>query len=66
MSEHLLERGLFAAMAAVLIVPELATFFVLLGCACGLVFFAGRFAWALLYDPDKHALPDQPTTLPAE
>ena len=35
MSNYLLERGLYAAMAAVLIVPELGTFFVFLGFSLG-------------------------------
>jgi hypothetical protein len=53
MANYLLERGLYAAMAAVLIVPELATFVVFLGFAFGVAFFAGRFAWDLLRESDK-------------
>ena len=48
MSDYLLERGLYAAMAAVLIVPELGTFLVFLGFSLGVLLFAGRFAWSLL------------------
>jgi hypothetical protein len=49
MSTYLLERGLYAAMAAVLIVPEPATFLVFLSFALGVLLFAGRFAWALVH-----------------
>ena len=53
MSNYLLERGLYGAMAAVLIVPELATFLVFLGFTLGVLLFAGRFAWALVYEPEN-------------
>ncbi len=56
MWNYLLERGLYAAMAAVLIVPELATFLVFLGFSLGLLTFVGQFAWSLLRDADKNAL----------
>jgi hypothetical protein len=48
MSNYLLERGLYGAMAVVLIVPELGTFLVFLGFMLGVLLFAGRFAWTLL------------------
>jgi hypothetical protein len=44
-------------MAAVLIVPELATFFVFVGFALGVALFAGRFAWSLFADEGEAALP---------
>jgi hypothetical protein len=47
MWESLLERGLYAAIAAVLIVPELATFLVFLTFSIGLAAFLGRFGWNL-------------------
>ena len=50
MATYLIERSLYGAMAAVLIVPELATFFVFLGFALGVALFAGRFAWSLFAD----------------
>jgi hypothetical protein len=56
MSTYLLERGLYAAMAAVLIVPEPATFLVFLSFALGVLLFAGRFAWALVHEPKTGAL----------
>ena len=56
MLDNLLERGLYAAMAAVLIVPELATFMVVLGFALGVFVYAGRLVWSLLRDTDQHAL----------
>jgi hypothetical protein len=59
MWNYLLERGLYAAMAAVLIVPELATFLVFLGFSLGLLTFVGRFAWELLRDSDKGVLSEQ-------
>jgi hypothetical protein len=62
MPNYLLERGLYAAMAAVLIVPELATFFVFLGFALGLFVFAGQFAWSLLHESDQGALTESPVT----
>jgi hypothetical protein len=55
MLTYLLERGLYGAMAAVLIVPELATFLVFLGFTLGVLLFAGRFAWDLVNEPDKPA-----------
>ena len=48
MSESLIERGLYAAMAAVLIVPEPATFLVFLGLLITLTAILGRFAWSKL------------------
>jgi hypothetical protein len=56
MPNYLLERGLYAAMAAVLVVPELATFVVFLGFALGLFVIAGQFAWSLLHESDQGAL----------
>jgi hypothetical protein len=56
MATYLLERSLYGAMAAVLIVPELATFFVFVGFALGVALFAGRFAWALVHT-DEDASP---------
>jgi hypothetical protein len=56
MSNSLLERGLYVAMAAVLIVPEPATFLVFVGFSLGLLTFAARFAWALVRDSDTAAL----------
>jgi hypothetical protein len=55
MATYLIERSLYGAMAAVLIVPELATFFVFVGFALGVAFFAGRFAWALLTEEEDAA-----------
>jgi hypothetical protein len=55
MSDYLLERALYAAMAAVLIVPEPATFLVLLVFVIGLAGFLVQFAWALLRDSDASA-----------
>ncbi len=52
MSDYLLERGLYATMAAVLIVPEPATFLIVLGFAASLVILSCRFAWALLADAE--------------
>jgi hypothetical protein len=49
MATYLLERSLYGAMAAVLIVPELATFFVFVGFALSLTLFGSRFAWALVH-----------------
>jgi hypothetical protein len=48
MATYLLERSLYGAMAAVLIVPELATFLVFVGFALGLALLAGQFAWERL------------------
>jgi hypothetical protein len=47
MFEYVLERVLYGAMAAVLIVPELATFLVFLAFSLGLAAFCGRFGWNL-------------------
>jgi hypothetical protein len=49
MATYLLERSLYGAMAAVLIVPELATFFVFVGFALGLALLVGSFAWELVH-----------------
>jgi hypothetical protein len=57
MATYLIERSLYGAMAAVLIVPELATFFVFVGFALGVALFAGRFAWSLFADEGEAALP---------
>jgi cytochrome bd-type quinol oxidase subunit 1 len=65
MPNYLLERGLYAAMAAVLVVPELATFVVFLGFALGLFVIAGQFAWSLLHESDQGAL-SEPTVTGAE
>ena len=53
MFDQVIERGLYAAMAAVLIVPEPATFLVFFGFLVGLMTLLCRFAWALL--ADSHA-----------
>jgi hypothetical protein len=50
MSDYLLERSPYAAMAAVLIVPEPATFLVFVGLSIGLVALGARFGWSLLRD----------------
>jgi hypothetical protein len=55
MLDDLLERGLYAAMAAVLIVPELGTFLVFFGLALGILVFAGRLVWTLVRDTDDHS-----------
>ena len=55
MWNSLLERGLYAAMAAVLIVPEPATFLVFVGLFFSLATLLGRFAWAVLHDPEVAA-----------
>jgi hypothetical protein len=65
MPNYLLERGLYAAMAAVLVVPELATFVVFLGFALGLFVFASQFAWSLLHESEGDAL-SEPTVTGAE
>ena len=52
MTNYLIERGLYAAMAAVLIVPEPATLLVFFGFSLGLLAYIGRFAWAVLRDSD--------------
>jgi len=57
MATYLIERSLYGAMAAVLIVPELATFFVFVGFALGVALFAGRFAWSLVADEENMAPP---------
>jgi hypothetical protein len=61
MLNYLLERGLYAAMAAVLIVPEPATLLVFFGFTLGLLAYIGRFAWAVLRDSDAagHDEPSQ-------
>lgn len=48
MSEYLIERGLYAAMAAVLIVPEPATLLVFLGLVITLAALLGRAVWSKL------------------
>ncbi len=65
MPNYLLERGLYAAMAAVLIVPELATFVVFLGFALGLFVITGQFAWSLLHESDQGGL-SEPTVTSVE
>ncbi len=50
MSDYLIERSPYAAMAAVLIVPEPATLVVFTGLFIGLVVFGARFGWSLLRD----------------
>jgi hypothetical protein len=55
MATYLIERSLYGAMAAVLIVPELATFFVFVGFAISVALFAGRFAWSLFADDEANA-----------
>jgi hypothetical protein len=62
---YLLERSLYGAMAAVLIVPELATFFVFVGFALGLALFAGRFAWAL-FNEEEIATPPSALIEPSQ
>ncbi len=57
MATYLIERSLYGAMAAVLVVPELATFFVFVGFALGVALFAGRFAWSLVADEENLAAP---------
>ncbi len=57
MATYLIERSLYGAMAAVLIVPELATFFVFVGFALGVALFAGRFAWELIRAEENPAAP---------
>jgi hypothetical protein len=61
MTNYLIERGLYAAMAAVLIVPEPATLLVFFGFTLGLLAYIGRFAWAVLRDSDSadHDEPSQ-------
>jgi hypothetical protein len=51
MLNELIDRALPASMAAVLIVPELATFTLFVGFAAGFALFVGQFAWSLLSDP---------------
>ena len=53
MATYLIERSLYGAMAAVLIVPELATFCVFVGFALGVALFAGNFAWSLFADDEN-------------
>jgi hypothetical protein len=48
MSELLFERGLFATLAAALVVPELTTFLIFLFVAVTLSGFFVRQAWSLL------------------
>ena len=50
MSDYLIERSPYAAMAAVLIVPEPATLLVFVGLFLGLVLLGARFGWSLLSD----------------
>jgi hypothetical protein len=59
MTNYLIERGLYAAMAAVLIVPEPATLLVFFGFTLGLLAYIGRFAWAVLCDFADHDEPSQ-------
>lgn len=63
MMNYLLERGLYAAMAAVLIVPEPATFLVFLGLFVSLTALLGQFAWAIIRDPDSGADNESPEAL---
>ncbi len=50
MSEDLAARALYAAMAAVLVIPEPATFLVFLALFASLAHLLMRFAWSLLLD----------------
>jgi hypothetical protein len=56
MATYLLERSLYGAMAAVLIVPELATFFVFVGFALGLAMIAGSSAWEFFTAKEQPAV----------
>jgi hypothetical protein len=51
MSELLFERGLFATLAASLIVPELTTFLIFVFVALSLASLAARQAWFFLRGP---------------
>jgi PEP-CTERM motif len=66
MFEYLLERGLYAAMAAVLIVPEPATFLVLLGFLVIVAALCGRFGWNLAISMLREDRPEsESAALPA-
>jgi hypothetical protein len=51
MSELLFERGLFATLAAALIVPELTTFLIFVFAALSVATFAARQAWFFVRVP---------------
>jgi len=65
MANYLIERGLYAAMAAVLIVPEPATLLVFFGFSIGLLAYLGRFAWTLLHDSDAAELDETAAVVPS-
>jgi len=65
MTNYLIERGLYAAMAAVLIVPEPATLLVFFGFSIGLLAYIGRFAWSLLRDSDAADLDETSPVVPS-
>jgi hypothetical protein len=48
MSELVFERGLFATLAAALVVPELTTFLIFVFVVLGVVSFVARRAWSFV------------------
>jgi hypothetical protein len=53
MSELVFERGLYATLAAALIVPELTTFLLFVFVVLSVTSFAARQAWSFVCGPDR-------------
>ncbi|HEV8000147.1 MAG TPA: hypothetical protein VGP63_09730 [Planctomycetaceae bacterium] len=60
MSELVFERGLYATLAAALIVPELTTFLLFLFVLLSVTTFVARQAWSCVWITNRDAFAPEP------
>lgn len=61
MAELVFERGLFATLAAALIVPEMTTFLLFLFVLLSVATFVARQAWACVWITNRDAFAPEPS-----